>query len=504
MTHSSAQVIHLTSASKRQEGPYGWLFPELPGWKPDADTFPEIARKITELSLTMRESEVSTIDESIDTHIRKSLQTRFDSKLPVGYIYLAQFMLHDISFNPVTLQMRFRNSGSLTNNFRTPRLDLDSLYDRGPQVSPYFYDRNHYGKFLIGTVEADDYTLPDLPRTTPADQGLAIIADPRNDDNAITSQLHLAFLLAHNHLLEKASALAEPFESAKQTLVWLYQYIVWNDLLKRLTTPGVHERALKRTHSLGATKWESGFEDIYHWQTQPFIPLEFSMAAFRMGHSMVKPSYQTNRFHGASNFIPLFSSHAEQKSDLRGKKPISLNNSLQWNWFLEMGKKEGGFPQRARKIDAILASSMFELPDNVSGHRNQSNLAFINLMKGVEMQLPAGSAVARKLKIKPIDIDDNQDALWYYILKEAGTTGKGKPAGEYLGEVGSTIVCATIAGLLLGDPNSYLRQAPDWTPDQDPLLKGKGKNRYCDPDGKWTLASIIRLSGLDPDGVGFK
>jgi hypothetical protein len=504
MKHSSAQVVPITSASKNQEGPYGRLFPKLPGWKPDANTFPEIAEKIKELSLTMRESDVNTNDESTDTHIRKSLQTRFDSKLPVGYIYLAQFMVHDISFNPVTLQMRYQNSGSLTNNFRTPRLDLDSLYDRGPQASPYFYDRKHYGKFLISTIETDDYSIPDLPRTTPADQGLAIIADPRNDDNAITSQLHLAFLLAHNHLLEKAKSLSQPFESAKQTLVWLYQYIIWNDLLKRITTPAVRERALKRTQSLGSTKWEAGFETIYNWKTQPFIPLEFSMAAFRMGHSMVKPSYQTNKFHGANNFIPLFSSDAQEKSDLRGKKPISLNNSIQWNWFLEMGKKDKGFPQRARKIDTTLAASMFELPDTISGHKNQSNLAFINLMKGVEMQLPSGSAVAQQLGVKPIPIEDRQDALWYYILKEAGTKGKGQPAGEHLGEVGSTIVCATIAGLLLGDPNSYLRQVPDWTPDQDPLLKADGDDSYADPDGRWTLASIIRLSGLDPDGVGFK
>jgi hypothetical protein len=503
MKHGTAQVVPIAPVLKMQEGPYGCLFPELPGWKPEADNFEDIAAKIMELSLTMRESGVTAGDESADSYVRQLLQSKYESSLPTGYIYLAQFMVHDISFNPVTLQMRYQNTGALA-NFRTPRLDLDSLYDRGPQASPYFYDKNNYGKFLINTISTDNYSVPDLPRSMPDNQGLAIIADPRNDENAITSQLHLAFLLAHNHLLEKAASLSQPFESARKTLVWLYQYIIWNDLLKRLTAPAVHQQALKRSRMMGSTLWEAGFDSVYSWKTQPFIPLEFSMAAFRMGHSMVKPSYQTNKFHGANNFIPLFSANAQEKPDLRGRTPMSLYKSIQWNWFLEMGSEDSNFPQRARKIDTTLAASMFELPDSISGNKNQSNLAYINLMKGVEMQLPAGSAVAKQLGIKPIEIDESQDALWYYILKEAGGQREGEPAGEHLGDVGSIIVCATIAGILLGDPNSYLRQAPDWTPDQDDLLKDSGNDSYADPDGNWSLASIIRLSGLDPDSVGFK
>ena len=500
MKHCNRQIAPVVPVSRTHEGPYGHLFPELPGWKPAATDPADIRQKIADLALTMRESNVNTIDEAADRFIRQSLQSRFDSRTPAGYIYLGQFMVHDITFDPTSLQMRYQDPNSLT-NFRTPRLDLDSLYDRGPLASPYLYNKNSQGKFLISKFAVDDFTLPDLPRSLPADQGLAIIADPRNDENAITSQLHLAFMLAHNHLVDKAASLAQPFESARQTLVWLYQYIIWNDLLKRLTASSVHQQALKRSDSMGYTRWETGFDSVYNWKTHPFIPVEFSMAAFRMGHSMVKPSYQTNNLHGANNFIALFSTDPQNKPDLRGNKRMTLNNSIQWNWFLDMGSTDSNFPQHARKIDTTLAASMFELPDNISGHKSQSNLAYINLMKGVEMQLPAGSAVAKRLGVKPIQIDEEQDALWYYILKEAGGTAVGEPAGEHLGEVGSIIVCATIAGILLGDPNSYLRQAPEWTPDEDPLLKDSG---YADPDGKWTLASIIRLSGLEPDGIGFK
>jgi hypothetical protein len=59
--------------------------------------------------------------------------------------------------------------------------------------------------------------------------------------------------------------------------------------------------------------------------------------------------------------------------------------------------------------------------------------------------------------------------------------------------------------LLKGDPYSYFNQNPGWTPSQDPLLseikdeEGRLLNQDRE-DGAWTLASIIRLSGLPVDG----
>jgi hypothetical protein len=52
--------------------------------------------------------------------------------------------------------------------------------------------------------------------------------------------------------------------------------------------------------------------------------------------------------------------------------------------------------------------------------------------------------------------------LWYYVLKEAQTRGEG---GRHLGPVGGRIVAEVLTGLLEGDPYSYRRQWPTWTPE---------------------------------------
>ena len=83
---------------------------------------------------------------------------------------------------------------------------------------------------------------------------------------------------------------------------------------------------------------------------------------------------------------------------------------------------------------------------------------------------------------------DEPDSLWFYVLKEAASVGGGR-----LGTVGSTIVAATFAGLLAGDKTSFFTVEPRWHPSSDPLLRDGDDNR---DDSSWTLASIIRLSGL--------
>jgi hypothetical protein len=51
--------------------------------------------------------------------------------------------------------------------------------------------------------------------------------------------------------------------------------------------------------------------------------------------------------------------------------------------------------------------------------------------------------------------------LWVYILKEAEMCTK----GHTLGPVGSRIVAEVCVGLLAGDPQSFYRVHPHWTPE---------------------------------------
>src|SRR5215210_130173 len=115
--------------------------------------------------------------------------------LPAGFTYLAQFVDHDITFDPTTLADRESDPQALV-NFRTPRLDLDSVYGLGPAVQPYLYDwtdtRPRGVRLLAG---CNRHGVDDLPRNH---QGRALVGDPRNDEHAIIAQLHLLFIRFHN------------------------------------------------------------------------------------------------------------------------------------------------------------------------------------------------------------------------------------------------------------------------------------------------------------------
>lgn len=144
-------------------------------------------------------------------------------------------------------------------------------------------------------------------------------------------------------------------------------------------------------------------------------------------------------------------------------------------------------------------------------------LAARNLVRGVRMKLPAGDDVARLFGLPPVALAESEPkTLWYYVLKEAEAQGGGR-----LGPVGSIVVAATFAGILKGDPLSWLNQQPTWRPHRDPLLTGKREDRTAidfgedpaepaidadnemDGNSEWGLPAVIRLSRLPIDGTPF-
>ncbi|HEY9311761.1 hypothetical protein [Williamsia sp.] len=131
-----------------------------------------------------------------------------------------------------------------------------------------------------------------------------------------------------------------------------------------------------------------------------------------------------------------------------------------------------------------------------SGNPNNV-LASRNILRGIRLELPSGLAVAKKLGVSPIAVDNKvePESLWYYILKEAEIGG-----GEHLGAVGSIIVASVFAGLLEGDPHSWINVDPLWSPDTDALLMPGQDN--IDTPGSWELASIVRISGVPVEAGG--
>jgi hypothetical protein len=69
-----------------------------------------------------------------------------ESGIPALYTYLAQFIDHDITFDPMSSLIKHNDPDALT-DFRTPALDLDNVYGRGPDDQPYMYQGH---TFLLG------------------------------------------------------------------------------------------------------------------------------------------------------------------------------------------------------------------------------------------------------------------------------------------------------------------------------------------------------------------
>lgn len=508
MSHGSHgahdRLAPLAPRSPLYQGPFGRILSELAPWSPpvaDADLDDYL---LTVAEQRMLERPGATPDDLVAGDTVEQLEAEFSSTIPAGYTYFGQFVDHDITFDPASSLERRNDPNGLLNH-RTPRFDLDNVYGRGPTEQPYLYDQSDHDKLLVGTV--GDTDLRDLPRNA---QGRALIGDMRNDENAIVSQLHLAFLLAHNELVDRArdAGMAEPFETARSSLRWLYQWVVWHDFIRRVVLDDIHACALQ-LHDAddgicgGRAVWRRGLDGVYNWKHQPFMPVEFSVAAYRFGHSMVRNAYQTNEPHrGFRNFAPIFANvvpmpdgDADDDDNLRGFRPMRRENVIQWDWFLQMTTSMDPFPQRARKIDTKLSNALAFLHEEEPG-ATRNKLAFRNLKRGYTFDLPSGTSVARRFGLEPVALDDDEpDALWYYILKEAETL-PGDGAGQTLGPVGSIIVAATFSGLLAGDPRSWVNMAPRWTPDVDPLLR-PGEDNI--DDDQWSVAAIVRLAGLPVD-----
>ena len=380
-------------------------------------------------------------------------------RLPAGYTYFGQFIAHDLSFSPASMRQRQDDPEAL-HNFRSPALDLDSIYGQGPQLQPFLYQKNKPFELLLG-CGIDDWT-DDLPRNL---QGLAVVADPRNDENILQSQLCVVFLLLHNRLLrrvERDEGLTghQAFARARRLLQWHYQWVVLNDYLPRILHPSVLAR-LGPEDGAGVRCWTTACPRHFSPTTGAYIPVEFAAAAFRFGHSLVREGYHLNPVlcqHRNGQEVPLFHPDGE---DLRGGAKLRAGWQVKWEDFLD-----GMHAQRSGLFDTHLARPLGNVP--VSAGKTL-DLAKVDLALGQRMKLPCGQALARAMCIDRILTPEEvglagsaakATPLWYYILKESEVLEKGLT----LGRLGSEIVGEVLLGLVRLDRFSYLSLDPAWRP----------------------------------------
>jgi heme peroxidase len=430
---------------------------------------------------------------ALEELIRRLVQNRQSStsnrRIPAGYTYLGQFIDHDITFDP-TSRLDRDNVPDALPNFRTPRFDLDSLYGTGPKDQPFLYDWSSPSpgvKLLVGCNSEAGKVFADLPRNQ---AGRALVGDPRNDENLITAQLHLLFIQFHNRVVDRVQDTeprlvgTELFEEAQRIVRWHYQWIVVHDFLPMIVGTEMRDRVLR-----AVVDQDSGEPRLFNPQGQPFMPVEFSGAAFRFGHSMVRDNYVIN---DTAHVVAVFRSAGQPEAeDLGGFRRLPARLQVKWEFFFGL---EGRPPvNRSMRIDPFLARQLSHLPPDGAA------LASLNLRRGVALELPAGLAVADKVGAEPLDpeqllaplngIDSrlgdallDATPLWYYILCEAMFRHR----GLQLGPVGGRIVAEVLLGLLQADPESYLRKDPGWRPE---LPRGH--------DHSFTMADLVRFAQDD-------
>lgn len=407
-----------------------------------------------------------------------------ESGIPSLYTYLGQFIDHDLTFDPASSLQKQNDPNGLI-DFRTPAFDLDNVYGRGQDDQPYLYDGGN--KFFLSTMPLSGGApgITDLPRNN-ANPARALIGDPRNDENVIVSQLQGLFLRFHNRMVDQDPT-AE-FATIARRVRFHYQYVVVNDFLPRIIDAQVLQ-ALKTNHRYSSDKIA-----FFQWR-DPFMPVEFSVAAYRLGHSMVRPDYRLND----AVLLPIFPIPAagfpEGLTGFRAMNPVW---GIDWGRFIDTDiRNYDGTPaqqqkrlQLAYKLDTTISNPLGSLPAAVAS--NPSSLAERNLLRGWRLGLPSGQRVAAAMNAsvlkdnqiligpdeKPIveisSAFERNCPLWTYILAEAmlHKTAVAPPVLEpgiridtpRLGPVGGRIVAEVFLGLLFADSSSYLNMNPNWTP----------------------------------------
>jgi hypothetical protein len=425
-----------------------------------------------------------------------------------GFTYFGQFIGHDLTHDQTPLAGPYL-SAERTPNYRSPHLNLEQVYGGGPQDSPHLYEGEAEAEvFKIGTTTGSGYS-----RDLSIESGKFQIADNRNLDNLILRQLHVVFLKFHNAAVQQLSSKPPAisgvkklgsgtiFERARRLVQWHYQWIVRYDFLPRVLHHNIWLNDNRPISSRpGST---AGFS----------IPIEFSLAAFRFGHSMVRSTYALNSRHPRIGIAELM--ELGQHSS-----PLSDDFVIEWGRFFD-GLPRSGPVESSAHLDTSLAAPLHGLSEQTLRlgsltERSDSftSLPIRTLLRGARSWLPSGQDVAQSLVkngrlkqeyaltveqltqrdtfnrsgkvLRETGLQDNTP-LFYYLLKEAELLGLGRT----LGPMASQIVAQVILDALQFDPEGYLSAVgPNW---ELPLWQfSNGTRRKVN-----SLIGIIRLVGDD-------
>ena len=454
--------------------PFGYMFPDLQcDDKNLLENSSTTVKRLHQLGKVMRDPGEKQI-----TGVR----------VPAIHTFFGQFVDHDITLERGSRNIQLDEPTPLPPdqiareivNSESPDLDLDSVY--GPDIDGVRSPRDpaNSAKMLLGEVKRGA-GLPhgkdvwnDFPRVL-AD-GSPQIGDSRNDENIITLQLHVAFLRAHNALVDRGYS----FDEARKLLIQHYQWIVLDDFLERIADPNI----VRMIRYNGGKFFNPPAESF-------FMPLEFSVAVYRFGHTKVRASYDHFNDKQKGGGLDLL---------FRPSQRLTDDWIIDWPSFLD-SENPLRFP---RPFDTSLTAQLLELvPTQLPEPKPQQNLAIRNLLRGYILRMPTGQAVAKAIASQGVvpmteaqivsvakfipgqsEVLRETDLLtrtplWFYILAEAAYyTG-----GHHLGPVGSTIVAEVLIGVLRQSTYSILADRK-WTPT------------LGDTAGKFDFEDLLKLAGV--------
>ncbi|WP_134766165.1 peroxidase family protein [Nocardioides sp. 1609] len=451
--------------------------------------------------------------------------------VPAGYTYLGQFIDHDLTLDQTLVRLGEDVTPAELVQGRSPRLDLDSLYGAGPAdpVSAAFYEADGLHLRTGDTIEigADGVKAGhDLPRRgtgSRRERRTALVPDVRNDENLIVAQTHLAMIRFHNRVVDTLGAGVAPaarFRRARKRVTLHYQWMIRHDYLPRLLDPAVVDDVF--THGRAVVEPDAAPTDV------PRMPVEFSVAAFRLGHSMVRASYNWNRrFAGPNGFLDYMFQFSATGGDLGGEDRLLSNWIADWRRMYDF--PAGGHPElaapndnvsRAMRLDTLLTDPLKNLPPGTFGGPAGTpfddvsrNLAFRNLTRSSMLRLASGQQMVEHLAARGVVVPAltrgqvldgaggaslaaltaaEKDAvaartpLWFYVLREAEVNG-GRMTG-----VGARLVAETMHRAMEGSRSSIVRD-----PSFRPTL---GRGDLFEMTDLLHVAFRGRASGINPLG----
>lgn len=447
-------------------------------------------------------------------HTDRSAEYWENPLIPSGYTYLLQFVAHDLVHSAIPLSVAGGLGGGTTNARRTP-LRLETLFGSGPVGSPHIYaldapNDDRRTKLRLGRMRwkeqepASGCPFRDIARAraenlTGIDRSIAgvrtaltepLVADPRNDDHAVMSQLTALFALLHNGLVDvirrqeddaapsgRFGAAYKRFLCARGALTAIYHNILRKDLMRRVIHPAIYAAYDRPVPDFIDRRTSAEGIAIGDWK----IPFEFSHGAFRFGHAMVRPEYQINDLSLHDLNVTLEKTSANDPANM----PLDETWMVQWSRFFEVN---GSTPNLSRRIgphlsdglgndqifpafdqtervgllyrdllgaglagmwsvDALIAEIGGRKPHFIEMSRLLADRGYrVNQLREWLAAEPAYGA----LTAADIETLSNDPPLPFFVLFEAMHQSQAK--GLHLGLLGSIIVSEVIFGALASDP----------------------------------------------------